>query len=84
MQNKQNCMCIHDKCQGIRRGLPDLELPPTSSFPFSFLIYTAFVIKSTCAKSETYLNHCFINFNIMFYVFTFEIGILVLNTCIGT
>ena len=69
---------IHDKCQGIRGRLPDLELPP-KPLPLSLFLpwFTAFIIKSNCAE-----NYCFIKFNIMFHVLEFEIGIQALNACI--
>ena len=68
-------------------NFPDLELPPTlltlTPFPSRF---TAFIIINNCAEKHTchHCHQCFVNFNIMFHVFEFEIGILVVYTCIDT
>ena len=52
-------------------------------FIFSSLIYSIQNKKQLCWKSYL-IEHCFINFNIMFHVLKCEVGILVLNTCIDT
>ena len=79
-------MHLHDKCRRMTEILPDLKLPPAplslslSLFPPWFPAF----IKNNCAKNHTSWNLCFVDFNITFYVLEFEIGILVLNTCIDT
>ena len=56
---------------------------PTFSLSLFSPWFPAF-IKNNCAKNHTSWNLCFVDFNITFYVLEFEIGILVLNTCIDT
>ena len=65
--------------------LPNLELSPTPlplSLPFSSMIYCIINKKQLCWKS--YLIDSLFIVLMLFYVLEFEIGILVLNTCIDT
>ena len=54
VQTKQKPTAIHEKFQGTKGILPDLELPPTS-LPLSLFPswFKAFIIKNNCAKNHT-------------------------------